>query len=190
MDNKTFLNSRKYIILLLLVCVIFFVLVIKAFEYLPQSDRDAVSSRENLARINTPADDGSVESSEDSVQADKKKELNIFLKTDDIDSDFEEIDPPPSGVNEVNGVDVADEGSSQKSANATSSGDKETKNIELSDEEMAYKILFGADRLRKSGEYSKAMEEYQKVVSMTNNSSITASGYEGISKVYAINNEP
>ena len=170
MNKNNLFNSRKYIILLLLICTIFFVLVIKAFEYLPVSDKDAVSSMENLSRINTPADYDSTEPDENiKLGEKKKKKLNISLNTDDIDSDFEEIDPPPeTNINDV--ISAGANNNIDTKADKETSYDKENKNIELSDEDMAYRILFNADKLRKNGEYSKALDEYQKATSMTNNS--------------------
>ena len=177
MDKNTVFNSKKYIVLLIIICLIFFILVMRAFEYLPQTDKDAISSRENLERINTPGNGDEVVVSEEDVSITpekKKEELNIVLNTDDVDSDFEVIDAPPGTNVEI-----------KKENISVSENDK--KKTELTEEETALRILISADRLKNQKEYSKALEEYQKVIDMTISSEITASGYEGIAKIYAIN---
>ena len=61
-------NSKKFLIMLLLICVVFLVVIIKAFEYIPVSDDDAVISRNNIENINKPAQNSEDITSDESTE--------------------------------------------------------------------------------------------------------------------------
>ena len=79
-------NSKKFLIMLLLICVVFLVVIIKAFEYIPVTDKDAVISRNNIENINKPAPDSEETASEnENAENIEKKTLDINLTPDFVE---------------------------------------------------------------------------------------------------------
>ena len=79
-------NSKKFLIMLLLICVVFLVVIIKAFEYIPVSDDDAVISRNNIENINKPAQNSEDTASDESTEEnEEKKTLDINLTPDFVE---------------------------------------------------------------------------------------------------------
>lgn len=181
MFNNSDFNTKKYIILMTVICVAFFIIVIKAFEYLPIKDENAIASRQNLENINTTRPTQEQIEQKDAVTRDddKHKHVRIDLmktpKKENIEEKIEEIQAPE-------GVDYEEtEVSKDKSKN------KSEKSVELSSEDKAKLALYNGQSKFINKQYTEALQEFQSAVQLTNDSNITASAYEGISHVYAAN---
>ena len=173
MNKDIDFNSKKFLILLLIVCLVFFVVIIKAFEYLPDSQSSDISRRGNIEDINQPAPEKETTQAEEAqVQeevkpvAAEKKTLNIELpKTGDELENIEEI---PSASSDLQ---------SETEVNKTP---------ELTPAEQAAKIFIEAQKYKYAKQYVKALEEYQKIPSVTSDVKDIAKSYEEIATIYAI----
>ena len=168
-------NSKKFFILLIVVCLLFIILVVNAFMYLPKdtvaqdvsNQRAETVNRQLISKAATPQDENETAAQEENQT---KKTVKYKLPTDADGMDIVEIDAPP-------GVDVSKDEKTEI---------VETKN-ELSPEENAESYLKKAGDFRASQQYIKALDEYQKVLNLTSDKQITASAYDGIASLYAIN---
>ena len=172
-------NSKKFLIMLLLICVVFLVVIIKAFEYIPVTDKDAVISRNNIENINKPAPDSEETASEnENTENIEKKTLDINLTPDFVEKPKteplkeEKVVEPLENITDLP-KDAADANS-------------EAKPVELTPEEKAEKIFITAQKYRKDRQFVKALEEYQKIPTITNDTATVARSYEEIATIYAI----
>lgn len=172
-------NSKKFLIMLLLICVVFLVVIIKAFEYIPVTDKDAVISRNNIENINKPAPDSEETASEnENTENIEKKTLDINLTPDFVEK------PKTEPLKEEKVVEplenITDLPKDAAEANS------EAKPVELTPEEKAEKIFITAQKYRKDRQFVKALEEYQKIPTITNDTATVARSYEEIATIYAI----
>jgi len=120
--NKDYFNSRKYIILLIIVCILFTIIILKAFDYMPkpidnseyngynqsilnnninneQSEENTNDEDENL---NSDDDDNDDDNDEDNAdEQDKSGHIDFIKET----TEFEEIQAPKGTVEEEIHVD-------------------------------------------------------------------------------------
>jgi len=119
MDSNYF-NSKKYIILLILICILFVIITIKAFDYMPKpaetygeyNTQYPVSSEQKLQTDNSnfdnsevSTDDGSDEDTDDEDEdednsSDNNEERTSFSQKSSYSNDFMEIPTPPGAVEE------------------------------------------------------------------------------------------
>ena len=174
-------NSKKFLIMLLLICVVFLVVIIKAFEYIPVSDDDAVISRNNIENINKPAQNSEDTASDESTEENaEKKSLDINLTPDFVEKQKTEA-PKEEKVAEPleNITDLPNDA-------VTANSSEETKPVELIPEEKAEKAFITAQKYKKDRQFVKALEEYQKIPAITNDTATVARSYEEIATIYAI----
>lgn len=184
-------DSKKYVLLLVLVCLIFFILIVKAFDYLPDSENDKNISRQNVTIDNNYRAENSSNNYEEadySTQKIDQKSGSFTLNESTISNEepihrASKIDTPvleevkaPSGV----GLEPVDESDSEEQ-----SSEKQSE-PELSAQEKAELALMMGDKMRKSNNLSSALKEYQKVSELTNDKDLIASSYEGIATLYAM----
>ena len=172
-------NSKKFLIMLLLICVVFLVVIIKAFEYIPVTDKDAVISRNNIENINKSAPDSEETASEnENAENVEKKTLDINLTPDFVEK------PKTEPLKEEKVVEplenITDLPKDAVEANS------EAKPVELTPEEKAEKVFITAQKYRKDRQFVKALEEYQKIPTITNDTATVARSYEEIATIYAI----
>ena len=178
MNNYEELNSKKYLILILLICVIFLILIVKAFTYLPDSSQNSnIETQNNIELSNSsfqnnqenPSElkEENVDSSNDS------KNLNVTLPAPDKISEIENNTSSINTENELSSIE-------------TELSNTEEKPQELSPEEQAEKILMQGAKYKQDKQYVKALEEYNKISSITKDSYYIARSYEEIATVYAI----
>ncbi len=172
-------NSKKFLVMLLLICVVFLVVIIKAFEYIPVTDKDAVISRNNIENINKPAPDSEETASEnENAENVEKKTLDINLTPDFVEK------PKTEPLKEEKVVEplenITDLPKDAVEANS------EAKPVELTPEEKAEKVFITAQKYRKDRQFVKALEEYQKIPTITNDTATVARSYEEIATIYAI----
>lgn len=173
-------NSKKFLVMLLLICVIFFVIIIKAFEYIPVADDDAIASRNNVEKLNKPAEN-SDEQTDNIEEKNEKKTLNINLTPDFV----EKADKKADANSEQKPVEQL-ESISELPSEAVSSNAQEEKVVELTPEEKAEKAFYTAQKYKQEKQYVKALEEYQKIPTITSDNQTVARSYEEIATIYAI----
>lgn len=174
-------NSKKFLIMLLLICVVFLVVIIKAFEYIPVSDDDAVISRNNIENINKPAQNSEDTASDESTEENaEKKSLDVNLTPDIVEKTKTETAKEDKVVEPLENI--TDLPSETVSANSSDV----TKPVELTPEEKAEKAFIKAQKYRKDRQFVKALEEYQQIPTITNDTVTVAHSYEEIATIYAI----
>jgi len=173
-------NSKKYIFLLLLICFIFTIFVIKAFDYLPQKEIKSIEKPKvnqiTELKTNTATDKENDATIEKPIQNQKSGILYKSNNSLHDETKLEEIEPPAGAVNEELIQTYTDD---------KLIGEKE--NNSLSKDELALKAIIKARKLASQGINSEALEEYQKVVELTNDKELIAESYDGISELYAKN---
>lgn len=175
-------DTKKYMILLVIICIIFTIAVVKAFDYLPQKD-DMPKEQIVSEQINTSSEKDKIneeEQADNEEQADKEENENLNKKTskkieivkDKDDVDFVEVESPESAGK------VPEKNTNSLTAKIIQ---------ELSSEEKAFKTIYKAHKARIAGDYKEAVEEYQKISLLTDDKELVALSYEGLSQVYAAN---
>ena len=174
-------NSKKFLVMLLLICLVFFILIIKAFEYIPMTDKDAIVSRNNIENLNKPAEENAEEQQNNQNEQTEKPTLDVKLTPDFVDKQKNEVQTDATKTTEPleNITDLPEN-------TIATNNSEETKSIELTPEEKADKILLAAQKYKKDKQYVKALEEYQKIPTITNDTTTIARSYEEIATIYAI----
>ena len=167
--------------MLLLICLVFFILIIKAFEYIPMTDKDAIVSRNNIENLNKPAEENAEEQQNNQNEQTEKPTLDVKLTPDFVDKQKNEVQTDATKTTEPleNITDLPEN-------TIATNNSEETKSIELTPEEKADKILLAAQKYKKDKQYVKALEEYQKIPTITNDTTTIARSYEEIATIYAI----
>ena len=172
-------NSKKFLIMLLLICVVFLVVIIKAFEYIPVTDNDALITRSNVENINKPAQNSDEEQNENTDNTEKKA-LDINLTPDFVEK------PKSENLKENKDIEPLENISDLPKDEVEENSSNEIKTVELTPEEKAEKVFITAQKYRKDKQFVKALEEYQKIPTITNDTATVARSYEEIATIYAI----
>ena len=165
-------NSKKFLIMLLLICVVFFVVIIKAFEYIPMADNDATVSRNSIENINKPASNSEDSAEDESTENAKDKSLDVNLTPDIVEKTKTETSKEDKVAEPLENI--TDLPSETVSANTSDV----TKPVELTPEEKAEKAFIRAQKYRKDRQFVKALEEYQQIPTITNDTVTVAHSYE------------
>lgn len=129
--NNNYFNSKKYMILLVLICLLFAILTMKAFEYMPkpaetygdyntqyrvpsgeqvQSDNNAYNNENAVSEEeeeDTDDEDEEDEDTEENTDKNQKSGHIDFSQPATSSNDFIEIPAPPGAVEEeINAVDT------------------------------------------------------------------------------------
>ncbi len=178
-------NSKKFLVLLVLICVVFLIVIIKAFEYIPVTDDDAIISRNNIENINKPAQDEAEQATNENAENKEKKTLDITLTPDFVQKPKAET-PKEEKVAEPL-ENITDLPSDAVETNSDGSGAVQAeKKVELTPEEKAEKAFLTAQKYKRDRQFVKALQEYQKIPAITNDTSMVARSYEEIATIYAI----
>lgn len=176
MDNNFDFNSKKYIILLVVICLVFVMFIVKAFDYLP--DNEVIDSNDNeIENINTPSKINTTENSDNTVVLKPKKNqksgvlYRSKLSLTEEQPNIEEIDAP---------IDIVEESVPNDNIN-------ENSNQQLSPDLIALQSIINARNLANKNDLASALEEYKKVLSSQVNNEIKAEALEGIAILYAKN---
>ena len=164
MDREINNNSKKFLILILIVCVAFLVLIINAFEYLPNKSGDEIINRTNVEEINKAAEPVETEEAKEQPK-EERGTLNINLDQPTKVDEPEKLEP------------IAVDGDNAVAEDA--------KPVELTPEQKADEAFRAAKAYRHSKQYVKALEEYQKVPMITKDNDTIARSYEEIAFIYA-----
>lgn len=166
MDIFQELFAKKYLILMLIVCLVFLILIIKAFDYLPESQ--SINSNE-IQNINLPQPEQSDENYSETRQNESTNE-EIHVLVPSVSNDTELVEDMPQEAIKENNTPLM----------------MEETNNELTLEEQVEKIFANVKNLREEKQLTKAIEELQKVPTLTTNSELQARSYEEMASIYAI----
>lgn len=183
-NNYADFNSKRFLIILFLICLVFFVVIAKAFQYLPENNPndDIVQRTESVSTVeenvsnteqeNAVQDEQAEENNTEETEAvaKKQKTLNISL-------------PKPDDVSELEDI---NEGLPQEAVTANSEPSVQTAAEEVSPEEKAVRIFFASSKYKSEKQYVKALEELQKIPSITKDVNLIAKSYEETASIYAI----
>ena len=192
MNNYTEFNSKGFLIILFLICTVFLVLIIKAFSYIPNTSSDNIVQRgSSVNRVLPPSENAAIEvntetdSETKTLQPDSEKTDNNVVKPNKTrTSTKDSFAMEQSGMQE--GLEnIEDLPSEAEAANSSDSNSVQAP-VEPTTDEKVMKILLDADKLKKDKQYVKAIEEYQKISTVTNDTNTIAKSYEEIATIYAI----
>ena len=177
MNNNFDFESKKYIILLVIVCIAFAILILKAFDYLPEENLDKVNlpQEEEIVRekVTNPEDNTKQQQKETTTEKiNQDKKSGVLYKSNDyeINSMFEEeIDIPKSPL---------DDDTVQNSEDSQS---------KLSSAEIALKSIINARKYANVEDYTNAIKEYQNAAKITSDKDLRAEIFDGISLLYLKN---
>ena len=171
-------DSKKYVLLLVVVCLVFFILIVKAFDYLPDTENDKTISRQNVtldSNYNVAASEYKYdEANSSTTQQPEQKSGSFTLNESTISNEepiksdtktgtpiLEEIKAPSGvGLEPIEEPDTIEQVSEKKSE------------PELSPQEKAEEALMMGDKMRKANNLSSAFKEYQKVPDLTNDKEV------------------
>ncbi len=187
--NKYDFNSKKYLILLVIVCSLFTIMTIKAFEYMPkrlspseiESMEESYNQNHAGAEVNNTDDNADAEADEDEEEEEEEEEVQHskvdprhkkghidFTRGYDIEPEFDEIKAPKGAVNEE-----LPEQAVQTISSTPSNED-------------AIKYYLNAKKYCNDKNYSEALKELQKVTESTDDKEIKAMACELIAEIYVI----
>lgn len=174
MNREISSNSKKFLGLLIAICVVFFILVAKAFQYLPDSSEKNVVKHAQIDEINKPAPSEiqQEKNAEEETAEEKTLDIQLPYPTSEEVNNSADLDTPP--VAAAPAQPVATE--PMESIN----------NQELTPEEQVEKVFATAYKLRSEKQFVKALEEYKKIPELTSDSNLVARSYEETATIYAI----
>lgn len=164
--NNFDLGSKKYMIIILAIFMAFALVIIKAFDYLPDSQDEANSADINRAveMRNQPMVQNTEESQEEQTD---KKEFNVDLQSS-VNVPEEARPSAPAQPEELEKIEPVEESSNNLSA----------------EQQLELRFLT-AQKYKDEKQYVKALEEYQSIAAAAN-SHTQARCYEEIANVYGI----
>lgn len=178
MDRNIYSNSKKFLILLVIICLVFFVAVIKAFEYLPDENKQDVLKRATIDEINKPAVSVTTETSNDEDLLPKEEEeAPTAVQKEQTQNERTSV----SKKEETKDIEPLENINSENASEPVSE-----KIVELTPQEKADKIFAEAQKYKDEKQYVKALEEYKKIPTVTTNVKTIAKSYEEAATIYAI----
>lgn len=174
--NNFDLSSKKYTIILFVIMIAFALMIIKAFDYLPEESNDVNSPDMNQA-LNLQnrqfkqkiQEKQSVDEEEETETV--KKELNIDLQSS-IDIP-EEIDKPAQLP-------------SENIENIAKIEPLEEPSPKISTEQQLELRFFAAQKYCEEKQYVKALEEYKQIAESESSVHVQARCYEEMANIYGI----
>lgn len=181
-------NSKKYIFLLVIICMVFGFLIIKAFDYLPDNQVEDIDNTEtsninkiidNTTNKNYNGKDSEDEEHEDDSYSEKKINTKSGILYQDpltvnSQEQIEEINAPHGSINETT---IYNEEENNNHDNENAQG--------LSNDEKALRAIINARKLTKAGNQTDAINSYNKVQELTQDNELLSEAYEGIAELYA-----
>ena len=168
--------SKKYIILLVIICSVFALFIIKAFDYLPDKSVETVNPMVNtqqqyINQTNNNQINQTQPENDYDQERHKSGHIDFMPKVDKESShsnDYEEIKAPRGTFEE----------------DVNPSGINQTSN--LSPDELAIKTFISGVKYINNNDYSNALSELQNIPNITNDKELIAMSYEKIAEMYAI----
>jgi len=184
-------NSKKYMIILVSVCVILMILTIKAFDYMESPITDNITDNNNVNKSSVYDINDSRLNLYNSMQ---NKEVKSGLSDNKDDEEFANNDeqhktghfdfmPKSSYRNDNDNFEEipAPEGADED----VISSDNENNDKKLSKDEQALKYITNAKGYKNSNDISNALAEYQLAADIADDKEIKAMSYEAIAEIYA-----
>ena len=187
-------NSKKYYIMILILCTLLLVLTIKAFDYLPEKNAIQQLKMENYAEDNSIAINKNELNTPRDINADpnKYKSGHIdFMKNSSENNDYSKYQnqnySERRNYDEINNRNMNNfaEIKAPRSILQEDLPESNENTVTLTGEEKALKCLINAKDLKKDLNYSSALEELQKIPQLTKDNELNALSYEAIAEIYA-----
>lgn len=182
MNNNLDFSNKKFFMLLIIVCFLFLVIVINALRYLPESTDNSDIIR-RASNVNKPVQTNNDSLSENSISKESQNNSEKAVNNEAQNNEKKLIVTSQKSGEEIELIEI----DAPKGTGIEESTSSAAPISQQSQEEQAYTILKTASEYRASKQYIKALDEFQKVVELTSDKNITASGYDGIASLYAIN---
>ena len=166
MNDDFDFRAKRTAIILGVMCLIFFIIIIKAFEYLPKNNPKPAAQEIITQNTSTPEETAQEEPVQEEQPQPERKTLNISFPQPAESQDIETIETPQLESIPENPED-----------NALSTAPQE----DPIDSMFAQALKFKQEK-----QYIKAFEIHKKILSMTDDTNIKARCYEEIATIYAI----
>ena len=173
-----YINSKKYIILLFSICIIFLILVAKAFEYLPSANNTNINKETEAGTQSNNDQNDNYNENENSEYTDdddgyteeerrNRKNLSNNSSHSNMQEDVDEVEAPRGSVHE---------------SNININNNYDTNNAQ---DEIAVKAYLNARNLLSEGKRAEALTEFENAQYLTQNKELLALIYQGIALTYA-----
>lgn len=156
--NNFDIKSAKYVVFILVICLIFGAVVMNAYKYLPN---ESSNSAEVMTETSIPGDE------EESASAVEEEEEQTE------ESDVQEVKDEPSSPEFVSEEELPAEAQNESSE-------------ELVDENSFEAVVKSAKDLRAEKQFVKAIDKYKQALELADGGEQTALCYEEMSKLYGI----
>lgn len=169
--NNFDLGSKKYMIILMALCLILVLLVVKAFDMAPSSDKENYTPAANAPVANTVPETANSVNTNSSVQTDEpvaqEEQTSTIEQTQNANAE------PTEGITPIDGA----------SENAAAVEDGERKLAQ--DEELELQF-YNIEKYVKNSQFDRALAEYNAILKDAPNVDITARCYEEMAKIYGV----
>lgn len=192
MNNNFDFASKKTMLILLFICMIFFLLIIKAFDYLPdEQDMSNNENNEELVYPNHEVKTENINKTEDQVDS---------SKDDDSDNEISEQDEALKVEQKNTNEELKDVQASSKVRTpeptealipieegvSDLNSSKIQENTPPNIEDSARQSFEKAVSLKQNGEYDAALEVYRSILANDSNKKYSAQCYEDMANIFAI----
>lgn len=179
MNNNLDINSKKFLIILVVMMLAFVLLIIKAFDIMGKANEDPLRPQVNMSEVgelggdnqttdgqqnenNTANTNTDVEHHVSFVEEEQQKESQPAETTNN-----QTITEPLAPINENNNV-------------------EESKPISLTKAQETELMFLDAQKLKDEKQYVKALEEYKSILEKNIDSNTNARCYEEMAGIYSI----
>lgn len=162
-----FLSSKKYLLLIGIICVVFIIIIYKAFDYLPKKDLEPITPINSTKYEEQTQEDYNIEEDSEETEYDNEEDLEEDVE-DNIETQTLEKKPtePLEPIEELNNISPIETGNS--------------------DENNVVLLFDSAQKLTKSKNYKAAILEYSKIIQKSTDKETQAKAYEEMAHVNAI----
>ena len=179
MNNNLDINSKKFLIILVVMILAFVLLIIKAFDIMGKANEDPLRPQVNMSEVGELGDDNQAtdgqqnENNTANINTDVEHHVSFVEEEQQKESQPAEttntqtITEPLAPINENNNV-------------------EESKPTSLTKAQETELMFLDAQKLKDEKQYVKALEEYKSILEKNIDSNTNARCYEEMAGIYSI----
>lgn len=179
MNNNLDINSKKFLIILVVMMLAFVLLIIKAFDIMGKANEDPLRPQVNMSEVGELGDDNQAtdgqqnENNTANINTDVEHHVSFVEEEQQKESqpakttNNQTITEPLAPINENNNV-------------------EESKPTSLTKAQETELMFLDAQKLKDEKQYVKALEEYKSILGKNIDSNTNARCYEEMAGIYSI----
>lgn len=178
MNNNLDINSKKFLIILVVMMLAFVLLIIKAFDIMGKANEDPLRPQVNMSEVGELGDvnqatDGQQNENNTAMNTDVEHHVSLVEEEQQKESqpanttNNQTITEPLAPINENNNV-------------------EESKPTSLTKAQETELMFLDAQKLKDEKQYVKALEEYKSILEKNIDSNTNARCYEEMAGIYSI----